>query len=82
MQEILNTLFPTFSKELNNDIETSAKIHTFKAGEVIMRTGQYINHTMLLTKGQIKIYREGENGGEFFMYSTRTGMRSIYDMCY
>ncbi|MBC5842148.1 MAG: Crp/Fnr family transcriptional regulator [Flavobacteriaceae bacterium] len=80
MQEILNTLFPTFSKELNNDIETSAKIHTFKAGEVIMRTGQYINHTMLLTKGQIKIYREGENGGEFFMYYIQPGQACAVSM--
>jgi CRP/FNR family transcriptional regulator len=29
-----------------------------------MRTGQYINNTMLVTKGQLKIFREGENGGE------------------
>jgi CRP/FNR family transcriptional regulator len=38
-----------------------------------MRTGQYINNTILVTKGQIKIYREGENGGEFFMYYLQPG---------
>jgi CRP/FNR family transcriptional regulator len=80
MQEVISDLFPTFSKELINEIEANAKIHYFKAGEVIMRTGQYINNTMLLTKGQIKIYREGENGGEFFMYYIQPGQACAVSM--
>ncbi|MDG2432343.1 Crp/Fnr family transcriptional regulator [Flavobacterium sp.] len=80
MLEIINDLFPTFSKELSNEIQANAKIYSFKAGEVIMRTGQYINNTMLLTKGQIKIYREGENGGEFFMYYIQPGQACAVSM--
>jgi CRP/FNR family transcriptional regulator len=80
MQEILKNIFPTFSKDLANEIEANSKIHSFKAGDVIMRTGQYINYTMLLTRGQIKIYREGENGGEFFMYYIQPGQACAVSM--
>ena len=45
-----------------------------------MRTGQYINHTVLVTKGRIKIYREGENGGEFFMYYLQPGQACAISM--
>lgn len=80
MQEIINTIFPTFSKELATEIATNAKIYSYQAGDVIMRTGQYINNTMLLTKGQIKIYRESENGGEFFMYYIQPGQACAVSM--
>lgn len=38
-----------------------------------MRTGQYINNTILILKGQIKIYREGKDGEEFLMYHLQPG---------
>ena len=60
--------FPTFSTELVKEIETSATIHSFLAGTIIIRTGQYIKNTVLVISGKIKVYREDENGGEFFMY--------------
>jgi hypothetical protein len=53
MIEILTQSYSHFSKELNNDIETSAPI-TLKLDISVMRTLISINHTMLLTKGQIK----------------------------
>lgn len=80
MQEILNRLFPHFSIELIDELKLNAKTHSFKAGDVIMRKGQYINNTMLLTKGQIKVYREGENGGEFFLYYLQPGQACAVSM--
>jgi CRP/FNR family transcriptional regulator len=76
----LKKIFPTFSDELITEIETNAIHQSYKAGEVIMRTGQYINNTLLVTKGQIKIYREGENGGEFFMYYLQPGQACAVSM--
>jgi CRP/FNR family transcriptional regulator len=35
---------------------------------------------MLLTRGQIKIYREGENGGEFFLCITFNLDRPVVSM--
>lgn len=80
MQDSLKKIFPTFSNELIHDIESNAISQSYKAGDIIMRTGQYINNTILLTKGQIKIYREGENGGEFFMYYLQPGQACAVSM--
>ena len=66
-------LFPQFEPELIEIIETNAVQKTFAAGEVIMRTGQYIKSTALVLEGQIKIYRENQDGGEFLMYYLEPG---------
>ncbi|MEZ7497743.1 Crp/Fnr family transcriptional regulator [Flavobacterium sp. Arc3] len=80
MQDSLKQTFPTFSNELIHDIQNNASIQSFKAGDVIMRTGQYINYTMLITKGQLKVFREGENGGEFLMYYLQPGQACAVSM--
>jgi len=60
--------FPQFEPELVETIDKNAMERVFHAGEVIMRTGQFIKSTVLILKGRIKIYRENEDGGEFLMY--------------
>lgn len=60
--------FPDFEEGLLNIIEKDAVFKTFKAGEVMMRTGQYIKSAVLVLEGRIKIYRENEEGSEFLMY--------------
>ncbi|UFH34229.1 Crp/Fnr family transcriptional regulator [Flavobacterium acetivorans] len=80
MQHSLKKIFPSFSDDLIHEIESNAIWQSYKAGDVIMRTGQYINHTLLISKGQVKIYREGENGGEFFMYYLQPGQACAVSM--
>jgi CRP/FNR family transcriptional regulator len=60
--------FPSFEKDLTDAIEKEAVYKSFFAGEIIMRTGQYIKSTILVLQGRIKIYRESDEGGEFLMY--------------
>jgi CRP/FNR family transcriptional regulator, anaerobic regulatory protein len=60
--------FPEFEPGLVSVLEKEAIHKTFKAGEVIIRTGQYIKSAVLVLNGSIKIYRENEEGGEFLMY--------------
>jgi CRP/FNR family transcriptional regulator len=60
--------FPFFEKDLVEGISKHGEIRTFKEGEFLMRTGQYIRSTMLVLEGLIKIYREDDEGNEFFMY--------------
>lgn len=45
----------------------------FSSGEVLMRTGQYIRATVMIVEGRVKLYREGDDGGEFFMYYLEPG---------
>jgi CRP/FNR family transcriptional regulator, anaerobic regulatory protein len=60
--------FIQFEPGLVEAIDKEAFERTFHAGEIIMRTGQYIKSTVLVLSGRIKIYRENEDGGEFLMY--------------
>ena len=55
--------FPSFSNILVDDINSKAVNQSFLAGNVIMRTGQYIKNTVLVLSGKIKIYRENDDGG-------------------
>jgi CRP/FNR family transcriptional regulator len=80
MPEQLKKTFPSFSKELIQDIKTNEVIKNFSSGEVIMRTGQYIKNTILVTKGTIKVYREDDDGGEFFMYYLQPGQACALSM--
>ena len=73
-------LFPQFEPELIEIIEKNAVQKTFAAGEVIMRTGQYIKSTALVLEGQIKIYRENQDGGEFLMYYLEPGQACAVSM--
>jgi CRP/FNR family transcriptional regulator len=73
-------LFPEFEPGLIDLIEKNAVERSFNAGEVIMRTGQYIKSTVLVLEGQIKIYRENQDGGEFLMYYLGPGQACAVSM--
>lgn len=66
-------LLHEFESELREEILNSAIIREFPAGEIIMRSGQNMRATLLIAKGRVKIFREGEDGGEFFMYYLNPG---------
>jgi CRP/FNR family transcriptional regulator len=80
MHQSIKNLFSSFSSLLVDDIEKNAVIQEFKAGDVIMRTGQYIRNTVLVLSGKIKIYREDDDGGEFFMYYLQPGQACAISM--
>jgi len=61
-------LFPQFEPELIAELDKHAIERIFHAGEVIVRTGQYIKSTVLVISGRIKIYRQNDEGSEFFIY--------------
>jgi len=73
-------LFPQFEPGLVETIEKEAVQRTFLAGEVIMRTGQYIKSTALVLEGRIKIYRENPEGSEFLMYYLEPGQACALTM--
>jgi CRP/FNR family transcriptional regulator, anaerobic regulatory protein len=64
----LQQIFPTLEPALIAEMSQTGEIREFKEGETIMRTGQNIRSTMLVLEGRIKIYREDDEGNEFFMY--------------
>jgi len=80
MNPTVKSQVPNFSNELLSEIESTATYQTIKAGEVIMRTGQYFKSTVLVLSGQIKIYREDDDGGEFLMYYLQPGQACALSM--
>jgi CRP/FNR family transcriptional regulator, anaerobic regulatory protein len=76
----LKSQFSRFEDGLVDAIEKEAVEKTFKAGDVLMRTGQYIKSTVLVLSGRIKIYRENEEGGEFLMYYLGPGQACAVSM--
>ncbi|SFF11885.1 Crp/Fnr family transcriptional regulator [Flavobacterium xueshanense] len=80
MTDPIKKIFTSFSTELVKDVDANAAIQSFKTGDVIIRTGQYIKNTVLVISGKIKVYREDENGGEFFMYYLQPGQACAISM--
>jgi CRP/FNR family transcriptional regulator, anaerobic regulatory protein len=76
----MESLFPTFEATLLRDLEQHATLRHFRAGETVMKTGQYFRATMLVIEGLIKVYREDEEGSEFFMYYLRPGQACALSM--
>ncbi len=66
--EELMRMFPMFEKDLAEYLSRVGQIKVFEEGELLMKTGQFFKSAVLIIRGHVKLYREGEEGNEFFMY--------------
>lgn len=73
IHQLLSEFYPSFDRELQEIIASNGSLKTYKAGEQIIRPGQYFQSSMLIAKGRVKLYREGDDGNEFFMYFLEPG---------
>lgn len=73
MTDNLQFIFPGFEKGLLDDITKYAQVKNFHSGEVLMKTGQYFRSILLIVDGLIKVYREDDDGNEYFMYYLQPG---------
>lgn len=69
----LTQYYPTFDDELKEAIASAGTLKKVLAGEQLMRPGQYFQSTLLIANGRVKLYREGDDGNEFFMYFLEPG---------
>ena len=69
----LQERFPQFGPELASYLEKVGQIIEFNEGDVLMRPGQYFKHSLLILEGLVKLYREGDDGEEFFLYYLESG---------
>lgn len=79
-EQQVTTLFPSLERELVTNLAEKASVREFSAGQLLMKTGQNIRSTMLILKGLVKIYREDEEGDEFFMYYLQPGQACALSM--
>lgn len=71
--ENFKLLFPQFEPNLLQEIADNAIVKVVESGETVMRTGQHLASAMILFDGRLKIFREGDDGGEFFLYYIQPG---------
>jgi len=76
----LDNVFPDFEPELKERLTNDCILKEIPAGEVIMRTGQYIKHTLLIGSGRVKLYRQGDDGEEAFIYDLEPGSACALSM--
>jgi CRP/FNR family transcriptional regulator, anaerobic regulatory protein len=69
----LSKHFPSLEKALKAEIIKVADVKTLVPGELLIRTGQNIRSALLVLDGTVKIYREDDQGNEFFMYYIDAG---------
>lgn len=69
----IQQFFPQFDSALIQYIEKVAHEVDFTEGELLMRPGQYFKNSLIILDGRVKLYREGGNGEEFFLYYLEPG---------
>jgi CRP/FNR family transcriptional regulator len=72
-KQSLQKLFPELEDELYDELLLHGTVKEIKAGETLLRVGQTIRSALLILKGFVKLYREGEDGNEFFIYNLHAG---------
>lgn len=78
--ERLRQLFPTFEEPLFEELVKHGTVKEVKAGDTILRVGQTIRSTILILEGLVKLYREDDEGKEFFIYYLDAGQACSLSM--
>ncbi|GLU52599.1 Crp/Fnr family transcriptional regulator [Dyadobacter frigoris] len=76
----LDNVFPDFEPELKQRLTKLCMLREIPAGEIIIRKGQFIKHTLLIGSGRVKLYRQGDDGEEAFIYELEAGSACALSM--
>ncbi|MCK6694231.1 MAG: Crp/Fnr family transcriptional regulator [Thermoanaerobaculia bacterium] len=66
-------LFPELEEPLRRELQEKGRIVEAKTGQVLLQTGQNIRNTIIVLEGLVKLFREDDQGDEFFMYHLEPG---------
>jgi CRP/FNR family transcriptional regulator len=76
----LSTIFPSFEKAVLAEMQEKMTINSFRAGDKLVKKGQYFRSSLLILEGLVKIYREDDDGNEFFIYYLEPGQACALSM--
>ncbi|MBS1928438.1 MAG: Crp/Fnr family transcriptional regulator [Ferruginibacter sp.] len=68
IEKLLSAHFPQLEPELIAEMSEKGDFREIKEGEPFIHSGQNIRSAILVIEGLVKIYREDDEGHEFFMY--------------
>ncbi|HMX38931.1 MAG TPA: Crp/Fnr family transcriptional regulator [Saprospiraceae bacterium] len=66
-------LFTALEEGLQRELAEKGRIMPIKAGQTLIQSGQNIRNTLIVLEGLMKVYRESDEGDEFFMYHLHPG---------
>lgn len=66
-------LFPDLEEGLQRELQEHGRVLAVKAGQTLLQSGQNIRSTMIVLEGLVKLFRENDEGSEFFMYHLHPG---------
>lgn len=66
-------LFPLFEQELIREIKEKATVNVVPTGTLLAKTGRYVRFAWIVVEGLVKVYREDDEGNEFFIYYLEPG---------
>lgn len=76
----LANLFPSLEGGLISEMEEKGSIHSFIAGDTLVKKNQYFKSALIVLSGLVKIYREDDEGNEFFIYYLEPGQACALSM--
>jgi CRP/FNR family transcriptional regulator, anaerobic regulatory protein len=79
-QRNLQKIFSFLEPGLLNELEINGAVHSFKNGDILVKKGQYFKSALMVMEGLVKIYREDDEGGEFFIYYLEPGQACALSM--
>lgn len=62
------------------EIAQHATVHDFPAGSLLAKRGRYFKFAWIVIEGLVKVYREDEEGNEFFIYYLEPGQACVQSM--
>jgi CRP/FNR family transcriptional regulator len=72
-KDVLTKIFPDWEEGLYDAIIKEAELKEANAGTTLLKMGQNIKSAIVVVEGTVKLYQEGEDGGEYFMYHLNPG---------
>ena len=72
-KDTLKKIFPDWEEGLYDAIIKEGELKEANSGTTLLKMGQNIKSAMLVINGTVKLYQEGEDGGEYFMYHLNPG---------
>lgn len=79
-QPRIQELFPNLEEGLYQELIEQGATKEVAAGTVMLKTGQVIRSMMFVLDGVVKLYREDEEGNEFFIYNIQPGQACAVSM--
>lgn len=76
----INAIFPTLDAGFIEVLESEADRKHFESGSILIKPNQFIRSTILVLEGLIKVYRQDDDGGEFFLYHIGPGQACALSM--